>query len=84
MAAFNDQNRVTRAVGAFFVEYDLLITPTLGQLPAPHGRLNDDDPHHSTRSWHESLFAYGPFTAVFNVSGQPAISLPLAQTHRSR
>jgi amidase len=23
------------------------------------------------------MFAYGPFTALFNITGQPAISLPL-------
>ena len=78
LAAFDAQNRVTRSVGAFFTEHDLLVTPTLGQLPAPHGTLRYDDPDHTTRTWLESLFDYGPFTAVFNISGQPAISLPLA------
>jgi amidase len=80
IAVFNSQNRVTRSVGAFFTEYDLLVTPTLGQLPAPHGTLQYNNPDHSTRSWHQSLFDYGPFTVVFNISGQPAISLPLAQS----
>jgi amidase len=80
IAMFNSQNRVTRSVGAFFTEYDLLVTPTLGQLPAPHGTLQHDNPDHSTRSWQQSLFDYGPFTVVFNISGQPAISLPLAQS----
>lgn len=28
-------------------------------------------------SWLESLTEYGPFTTVFNITGQPAISLPL-------
>nr|BFE78327.1 hypothetical protein GCM10020093_009280 [Planobispora longispora] len=77
MAAFNAQNRVTRSVSAFLTEYDLLVTPTLGRLPAPHGTLRQDDPGHTLTSWLESLYGYGPFTVVFNVTGQPAISLPL-------
>ncbi|WP_068923221.1 amidase [Planobispora rosea] len=77
MAAFDAQNRVTRSVSAFLTEYDLLVTPTLGRLPAPHGTLRQDDPGHTLLSWLESLADYGPFTVVFNVTGQPAISLPL-------
>jgi len=80
IAAFNAQNRVTRSVAAFFTEYDLLVTPTLGQLPAPHGTLDYNNPEHTTRSWQQRLFDYGPFTAVFNISGHPAISLPLEQS----
>jgi amidase len=80
VAVFDAQNRVTRSVGAFFCEHDLLITPTVGQLPAPHGTLAQDDSRHTTRTWLESLFDYGPFTVVFNISGQPAISLPLARS----
>ena len=79
-AVLDAKSQVTRSVGAFFCEHDLLVTPTMGQLPAPHGTLEQDDPEHTTRTWLESLFAYGPFTAVFNISGQPAISLPLAQS----
>lgn len=80
LAALDAQNRVTRSVGRFFAEHDLLVTPTLGRLPAPHGTLDYDNPGHTTRSWLQALFDYGPFTAVFNISGQPAISLPLAQS----
>ncbi|MEV4108463.1 amidase [Nonomuraea sp. NPDC049695] len=80
LAAFDAQNRVSRSVGAFFTEYDLLITPTLGRLPAPHGTLRFDDPGHTLTSWLESLAEYGPFTPVFNVTGSPAISLPLAHS----
>ncbi|MFF4414497.1 amidase [Streptosporangium sp. NPDC001559] len=80
MAAFGAQNRVTRSVGAFFTEHDLLVTPTLGRLPARHGTLRYDDPDHTLASWLRSIFDYGPFTMVFNVSGQPAISLPLGQS----
>jgi amidase len=80
MAGFDAQNRVSRSVGAFFRDHDLLVTPTLGRLPAPHGTLRYDDPDHTVESWLRSIFDYGPFTAVFNIAGQPAISLPLAMS----
>jgi amidase len=80
MAALDAHNRVSRSVGTFFAGYDLLITPTLGQLPAPHCTLRYDEPGHTVRSWLQSLFDYGPFTVVFNMSGQPAVSLPLGHS----
>ncbi|MFC4584924.1 amidase [Sphaerisporangium corydalis] len=80
LGAFDAQNQVSRSVGRFFTGYDVLVTPTLGRLPAPHGTLRYNDPGHSVTSWLESLFDYGPFTAVFNLAGQPAISLPLGQS----
>jgi len=80
IAGLDTHNRVSRSVGAFFTGYDLLVTPTIGQLPAPHGTLRYDDPDHTMASWLRTLFDYGPFTAVFNISGQPAISLPLGQS----
>ncbi|MFI7132343.1 amidase [Nonomuraea sp. NPDC050153] len=79
LAALDAQNRVTRSVAGFFTEYDLLVTPTLARPPAPHGTLRYDDPGHTMTSWLESLTDYGPFTMVFNITGQPAISLPLGQ-----
>ncbi|WP_066361258.1 amidase [Herbidospora mongoliensis] len=82
MAAFGAQNQVTRSVAGFFTGYDLLVTPTLARLPAPHGTLRYDDPDHTLTSWLTSIFDYGPFTMVFNVSGQPAISLPLGHSAR--
>jgi amidase len=80
MAAVSAQHRVTRPIGLFLGRYDLLLTPTIGQLPAPHGTLDYDNPDHTVRSWLRRLFGYGPFTAPFNVSGHPAISLPLGHS----
>ena len=85
MAALDAQHRITRPIGRFFTQYDLLVTPTLALPPAPHGTLDYDDPAYdepgsSARSWLRRLYEYGPFTAAFNVAGNPAISLPLGQS----
>jgi amidase len=80
LAAVDAQHRVTRPVGLFLSRYDLLVTPTLAQLPAPHGSLDYDNPAHTVRSWLRRIYEYGPFTAAFNISGHPAISLPIGQS----
>jgi amidase len=53
--------------------YDAVLTPTLAQLPALVGGLrNDADP----AADFEAQKDYSPFTAVWNVTGMPAVSLP--------
>lgn len=84
------------AIGPFFTRYDVLVTPTLAQPPAPIGslgpkgvpaafmkilsrmraggllkRLTAVDPSV------DQVYAYLPWTPVFNVTGQPAMSVPL-------
>ncbi|CAA9356625.1 MAG: putative amidase [uncultured Nocardioidaceae bacterium] len=55
--------------------YDVVLTPTLAALPAPVGGLrNDADP----AADFAAQVAYTPFTAGWNVTGMPAVSLPLA------
>jgi amidase len=78
--AFAAHNRVTRAMGRFMQTADVLVTPTIAQPPAPHGALDYDNDGYTVDGWLRKLFEYGPFTAVFNISGQPAISLPLGRT----
>ncbi len=73
-------NTITRGVAPFFQEYDLLLTPTAAR-PAPAlGEMNANDPTLDALGWTETVFAFTPFTALFNMTGQPAISLPLART----
>jgi amidase len=55
--------------------FDLLLTPTMAERPAPLGSW-DDDGENPMDAFHRSYPA-GAFTAIFNVTGQPAISLPL-------
>jgi amidase len=68
----------SRRVSAWWDAYDLLVTPTVVELPVPLDAL---DP--ARRSPQELLGRMAPhmaFTAPFNHTGQPAISLPLAWT----
>jgi amidase len=80
VAALNAADRLGRSVARFFTAHDLLVTPTLGRLPARHGSLDYDEEGHSVDSWLRALFDYGPFTVLFNITGQPAVSLPLGQS----
>ncbi|MBF6536587.1 amidase [Nocardia farcinica] len=73
-------NQTTRAVARFFTRYDVLLTPTTSAPPIPLGHLDADDASLSAREWYDRIFDYGSFTALFNVTGMPAISLPLAES----
>jgi amidase len=71
------RNRVTRAVGGFFSEYDVLLTPTLPRPPADLGTYNANDPDLDAAGWLRHISSFAAFTPLFNMTGQPAISLPL-------
>lgn len=55
--------------------FDLLLTPTLGEPPVVHGTFNST-PENPLGGFMRSA-AFVPYTAQFNISGQPAISLPM-------
>ena len=68
---------ISRAIAGWFeAGHDLLLTPTMAEVAPKLGEIDDrltDDP---MDAFHRS-FPSGAFTALFNVTGQPAISLPL-------
>jgi amidase len=60
--------------------FDAVLTPTLAQPPAKVGGLRDDsDP---ARDF-ENQKRFTPFTAPYNMSGQPSVSVPLHWTDDS-
>ncbi|TYL49935.1 amidase [Nocardioides sp. BGMRC 2183] len=62
-------------LGQDFTTYDVLLTPTLKAPTPPLGLLDTARPE----SMWEHGSTYSSWTSVFNVTGMPAISLPLAQ-----
>jgi amidase/6-aminohexanoate-cyclic-dimer hydrolase len=68
--------------GVFVPEHgggpDILLSATLAEPPATVGRFaHDTTDYVGYRTGPEGIFAYSPFCAIFNASGQPAASLPL-------
>ncbi|MBJ7332655.1 MAG: amidase [Solirubrobacteraceae bacterium] len=65
-----------RALVAWTDDYDAVLTPALAEVAVPFGEV---DPRSSDPA---AAFArsgtFTPFTAALNISGQPAISLPIA------
>jgi amidase len=73
-AGLTGMQSLTRTVVTTWQPYDAILTPTLAQPPAPVGSLrNDADP----AADFEAQKRFTPFTAVYNVLGLPAVSLPL-------
>lgn len=64
----------TQQIVSWWDDFDILLTPTLAQPPLENGYVfSDDDPFMAlVRS---GLFI--PFTPPFNITGQPAVSVPL-------
>ncbi|MGE3284526.1 MAG: amidase [Pseudonocardia sp.] len=73
-------NAVTRAVAVFHQTYDVILTPTMNVPNTALGHLNANDPTHDARGWYDHIFASAGFTALSNVTGNPAISLPMGRT----
>ena len=59
----------------------MLLLPAVGRVPWKLGELDQHDPALDQDGWVRKLFdVYAPFTAMFNITGQPGVSLPLAWT----
>ncbi len=73
-----DLQRMTRTIVARFDdEFDLLVTPTMSIEPPRVGLLAAAHEGAGTGMPPMEVVAMAAFTAVFNITGQPAVSLPL-------
>jgi amidase len=72
MAALEDMHAFAMTMAAWWAGgFDLLVTPTNGTLPPKLGGLTLSPENIS------NVIRWTPYTAYFNLTGQPAISLPV-------
>jgi len=64
---------VNRAALTMLNAYDAILTPTLALPPRPVGWFDEVEPAQNF----ERQKQFTPYTALYNLSGQPAVSLPL-------
>lgn len=64
----------SRAIASDLAAYDVFLTPTLTQPPRPFGfwDMSEPDIDAYNAKWTDAVYLY-----LFNISGQPAMSLPL-------
>ena len=67
--------RASRQFAAFFESHDVLLTPTVGQPPLRISTIDFMSP--STTLLDEKITNFAVACPIYNVTGQPAISLPL-------
>jgi amidase len=67
---------VTRVAFTALAPYDAVLSPTLALPPVPVGYFDEVEPAENF----ERQKRFTPFTAVYNVSGQPAVNVPLHWT----
>ena len=73
--AIATMHQVGLAMAKFQEKYDVILSPTLARPPVPLGMLSlspADVPQYT-----KDVTEFGPYTAIYNVTGQPSMSVPL-------
>jgi len=75
LQALTTLQSISRQVAQFFTNYDIWLTPVLAEPPLPLNSFDSppDDPLRGQRR----AATFCPFTPICNVTGQPAMSVPL-------
>ena len=76
--AINTCHQIGLAMARFQDDYDVILSPTLAKPPIPLGVLSLSAP--SGEAYGRELSAFMPFTQLYNVTGQPSMSVPLHWT----
>lgn len=79
-AALQTIHRQGRLMAGFHETYDLILSPTLAKPPVPLGTLRTDNP--DLDAYRHALVEFMPFTQLFNMTGQPSMTVPLHWSER--
>ncbi|GAA6155042.1 amidase [Pyruvatibacter sp. HU-CL02332] len=71
-------HQFSRQVAAFMNDYDVLLSPTLALPPVPLGTVNMDGD--DIGAYIDINARYMPFAGLFNMTGQPSMSVPMHWT----
>src|SRR5205807_1286700 len=75
LTALQELQQVSRQVATYFVDVDVWLTPTLAEPPPPLGSFDGPPDNPMFGFFRSALFV--PFTPIANITGQPAMSVPL-------
>ncbi|EUB99374.1 6-aminohexanoate-cyclic-dimer hydrolase [Rhizobium sp. CF080] len=78
LGAIDALHQSSRAMGRYFTNYDIYLSPTTDESAPLLGHLAGDGM--SVDAFFDRFWAHAPLTAVFNASGCPAMSVPLHWT----
>jgi amidase len=70
-------HQIGLTMAKFHEKFDVILSPTLAKPPVPLGTLTLSQP---TMSWWKEITEFSPYTALYNASGQPSMSVPLHWT----
>lgn len=73
-------HRAALAMAREFDAYDVIMTPTTSTLPPAVGSFGSTARPFDYGKWVAASYGFAPFTEIFNVTGQPAASLPLFES----
>lgn len=68
-------HQVGLAMAKFHEKYDVILSPTLAKPPVALGVLSLSPA--SIAAYGKDVTEFGPYTAIYNVTGQPSMSVPL-------
>ena len=78
LRALDARNTVTRSYATYFENFDVLLTPSLAELPPAIGSYIDGVEQLDGLAYISRVFDHAPFSPLANMAGVPAISLPLS------